>query len=54
MKEQKDVKFFKKRSKSFGDMKIIPIFAIPNQERHSQDKGNNNADVAQLARARDL
>ena len=40
--------------KSFGDIKFMSIFAIPNQERHSQDEENNFADVAQLARARDL
>ena len=51
---KRNVDFFKKRLKSFGDIKIIPIFAIPNQEKHSQDKENNIADVAQLARARDL
>jgi hypothetical protein len=40
--------------KSFGDIKFMSIFAIPNQERRSQEMENNNADVAQLARARDL
>ena len=34
-------------------MKNISIFAIPIRERLSQE-AENNADVAQLARARDL
>jgi len=29
----------KKKSKSFGEIKIISIFAIPNQERVSREEG---------------
>ena len=46
--------FLKKRLKSFAVVKIISIFAIPNRERNFSRGGKNNADVAQLARARDL
>ena len=40
-----------KNSKSFGKSELISIFAIP-FGKHTAKKGN--ADVAQLARARDL
>ncbi len=32
----------------------MPIFAIPIRKQGHKEKGKNNADVAQLARARDL
>ena len=47
-------KNLKKKLKSFGDLKIMPTFAIPLRKYNPRRKQNNIADVAQLARARDL